>query len=98
MSNKEVFKVVSIKCMAKNCTTIIEIQVKKTWYNDNQGNRVYGYGREPGLSFCNIHNNDFNKAIEEMKALNPNFKIILQKESYKEAEKLIESKKGKNHD
>lgn len=59
-------KFVKIKCMAKNCQVNIIIQLKKTWYLENN-KRVYTYDRDNKLSFCPSHTEEFNNALAEMK-------------------------------
>ncbi|WP_339046182.1 hypothetical protein [Spiroplasma endosymbiont of Colias croceus] len=56
-----------IKCMAKNCNIKIEIELKKTWYLNDNNKRIYTYARENKLSFCNFHTIQFNNALNEMK-------------------------------
>lgn len=56
-----------IKCMAKNCNIKIDIELKRTWYLDNNNKKIYTYGRENQLSFCLKHTEKFNNALNEMK-------------------------------
>ncbi|WP_339046112.1 hypothetical protein [Spiroplasma endosymbiont of Colias croceus] len=56
-----------IKCMAKNCNIKIEIELKRTWYLNDNNKRIYTYARENKLSFCSKHNQEFTNALNEMK-------------------------------
>ncbi|WJG69622.1 hypothetical protein [Spiroplasma ixodetis] len=56
-----------IKCMAKDCNIKIEIELKRTWYLNDNNKRIYTYGRENKLSFCSFHTKQFNNALTEMK-------------------------------
>lgn len=56
-----------IKCMAKDCNIKIEIELKRTWYLNENKKRIYTYARENELSFCIFHKKQFNNALNEMK-------------------------------
>ncbi len=48
-------KFIKIKYMAKDCNIKIEIELKRTWYLNENNKRIYTYPREHILSFCNFH-------------------------------------------
>ncbi|WP_342254630.1 hypothetical protein [Spiroplasma endosymbiont of Zeiraphera isertana] len=56
-----------IKCMAKDCQIKIEIELKRTWYLNDNNKRIYTFARKNKLSFCHFHNQQFNNALNEMK-------------------------------
>ncbi len=43
---KKMNKFIKIKCMAKGCNIKIEIELKRTWYLNENNKRIYTYARE----------------------------------------------------